>query len=116
MVRKGGKLPPAMEPPCEQGSQVLRVEYTLEYGKASLELPGDAFSASKDQPSRVVVVDDLVATGGSAVAACNLLCQAGATVEEVAVLIELTGFLNGRKKIKEEASTELYSLLQFEEQ
>jgi adenine phosphoribosyltransferase len=80
-VRKASKLPPP----------VLSEDYALEYGTASIEL-----STLAIQPGgRVLVVDDVLATGGTAAAACQLLEDAGARVEAVEVLIEIVG-LGGR--------------------
>ena len=81
LVRKKGKLP----------REVHTAEYDLEYGSDSLHMHRDAVSA-KD---RVLVVDDVLATGGTARAAITLAQRSGARVEEVAVLIELQA-LNGR--------------------
>ncbi|WP_432564776.1 adenine phosphoribosyltransferase [Kineococcus sp. SYSU DK003] len=83
-VRKAGKLPPP----------VLRRDYQLEYGTASLELSTQAQYAGR----RVLVVDDVLATGGTARAACELLEEAGAVVVGFVVLLEL-GFLNGRPQL-----------------
>ena len=83
-VRKPGKLP----------GRLLREEYALEYGTASLELnPLDVRVGS-----RVLVVDDVLATGGTAAAAVRLLRSAGAVVTEVAVAIELLA-LRGRDRL-----------------
>lgn len=84
-VRKHGKLPAATH----------RVEYDLEYGSNKLEIHRDAFTPG----ARVVIIDDLLATGGTVAAACALVEQAGGVVEETAFLIELT-FLNGREKLE----------------
>ena len=81
-VRKGGKLPPP----------VLTEHYQLEYGTASLELPADGIDLAGRS---VVVVDDVLATGGTLAAAQRLLEQAGARVTAAAVVIELAG-LGGR--------------------
>jgi len=83
-VRKPGKLPAA----------VHTVEYTLEYGKNRLEIHQDAFA----KPGRVLVVDDLLATGGTAAAAGHLVEQAGGTLVGFGFIIELS-FLNGRVKL-----------------
>jgi adenine phosphoribosyltransferase len=80
-VRKRGKLPRA----------TVREDYALEYGTDALELHADALVGSPN----VLVVDDLLATGGTAAAACRLVERAGAPVTACAFLIELT-FLNGR--------------------
>jgi adenine phosphoribosyltransferase len=82
-IRKGGKLPPP----------VNAEHYQLEYGTASLELPADGIELSG---RRVVIVDDVLATGGTLVAAHRLLEQSGAQVTTAAVVIELTG-LGGRE-------------------
>ena len=83
-VRKKGKLPGA----------TFAQDYELEYGTATLEVLTDAF-----QPSdRVVVIDDVLATGGTAEATVNLVHRFGAEVAGIAVLIELS-FLNGRAKL-----------------
>ncbi len=80
-VRKPGKLPYSK----------LAENYALEYGTNSLEIHADAL----DQGDRVVVVDDLLATGGTAAATRRLLERLGAHIEAFAVLIELEA-LNGR--------------------
>ena len=83
-VRKFGKLP----------STTIRASYELEYGSDSLEMHRDAIE--RDQ--RVLIVDDLLATGGTARAAANLVTELGGTVHALAFLIELVG-LNGRAKL-----------------
>lgn len=80
-VRKPGKLP----------ASTRRHEYELEYGKDALEMHKDALRPGQ----RVLVVDDLLATGGTLAACCALVRGAGATIEAVAVLIELAE-LGGR--------------------
>jgi adenine phosphoribosyltransferase len=80
-VRKPGKLP----------SVAGRVDYALEYGTASLELPAGVVRPGQ----RVAVVDDVLATGGTAAAACRLLEDARADVAEVLVVLELAA-LGGR--------------------
>jgi len=83
-VRKQGKLP----------SATFAQEYDLEYGSAVLEVHQDAFAPG----DRVLVVDDVLATGGTARATASLIKRAGADVVGVAVLMELS-FLNGRAAI-----------------
>jgi adenine phosphoribosyltransferase len=80
-VRKQGKLP---------GPSYAQT-YDLEYGTATIELHQDAFSPGE----RVLIVDDVLATGGTAAATAELVRRCGATVEAVVVLLEL-GFLDGR--------------------
>ena len=80
-LRKPGKLP----------RDVHREEYALEYGTSALELHTDALSAS----DRVVIVDDVLATGGTAAAAVDLVRRTGAEVSSLLVLMDLP-FLNGR--------------------
>jgi len=86
-VRKPGKLP----------SKTRSASYSLEYGKDSLEVHEDA--AAKGQ--RVLIVDDLLATGGTAAATVGLIRGLGADVVGVQFLIELVG-LDGRQKLKGE--------------
>jgi adenine phosphoribosyltransferase len=81
-VRKKGKLPGA----------TLETSYALEYGEATLQVQADAFEAG----DRVVIVDDVLATGGTAAATIDLVRRAGAEVVGISVLIELT-FLGGRE-------------------
>lgn len=84
MLRKRGKLPGAV-----QG-----LDYALEYGTDRIEIQSDAVTPG----ARVLLVDDLLATGGTMVASIALLRQAGAVVPAAAALIELT-FLNGRARL-----------------
>ncbi len=84
MVRKSGKLP---------GSTVAH-SYDLEYGSDTIEVQADAITPGQ----RVVVLDDLLATGGTLMASINLLRQVGAEVVAAACLMELT-FLNGRDRL-----------------
>jgi adenine phosphoribosyltransferase len=83
-VRKAGKLP----------GETLHVDYELEYGTATIEVHADAFVAG----ARVLVVDDILATGGTAVATCDLLERAGAKVVAFEAVAEL-GFLGGRDRL-----------------
>ena len=84
-VRKPGKLPSAK----------ITEEYALEYGTNSLEIHDDALFRGQ----RVVIVDDLLATGGTAAATCRLVTKLGATIVGVAFLIELAA-LNGRSALE----------------
>jgi adenine phosphoribosyltransferase len=98
LVRKPGKLPAAVE----------RHEYTLEYGTDALEIHKDAFTYHKDQSNkRVLICDDLLATGGTASAASQLITKVGGDLVGAAFVIELTG-LNGRAKLPE---MDIYSLI-----
>ena len=94
-VRKKGKLP----------HKTHEVSYSLEYGEAILEIHQDAIPAG----SRVAIVDDLLATGGTAKAAAHLVEKCGAKVEKIAFLIELL-FLHGRKSL---SSYDIFSVIQY---
>ncbi len=94
-VRKPGKLP----------STTTRVSYDLEYGSDALEIHDDAVKAGQ----RVLIVDDLLATGGTARAAADLVGRLGGQVHALAFLIELVG-LNGRDKF---AGQTLHSVLKY---
>jgi len=94
-VRKQGKLP----------AQIISETYALEYGFDTLEVHADAISPSE----RVVVVDDLLATGGTMLATANLIRKMGAEMLGMAFFIELT-FLNGREKLTDYP---VYSLVQY---
>ena len=83
-IRKKGKLP----------RQTVSASYDLEYGQDSIEAHADAFPAG----AKVLLVDDVLATGGTAKAACELIEAVGGKVAGAAFLIEL-GFLNGREKL-----------------
>jgi adenine phosphoribosyltransferase len=89
-VRKLGKLPA----PC------IRASYALEYGTDSLEMHRDAI----DNGQRVLIVDDLLATGGTMRATVDLVKQLGGKVEGIALLIELVA-LKGRTKLEGEQVT-----------
>jgi adenine phosphoribosyltransferase len=84
MVRKKGKLP----------GETIRFTYDLEYGSDTIEIQADAVARGQ----RLVILDDLLATGGTAAAAVALLRQAGADVRAAAFIIELN-FLKGRAKL-----------------
>lgn len=86
-IRKPGKLP----------SVTVRETYALEYGTDTLEMHSDALGAQH----RVLIVDDVLATGGTARAAVNLVKQVGGTLHGLAFLVELT-FLPGRAKLEGE--------------
>ena len=94
-ARKPGKLP----------HDVTKAEYDLEYGTDSLEIHTDAIA----EKQRVLIVDDVLATGGTASAKARLVEELGGTVVGMGFLIEL-GFLNGRSKI---ADYDVYSLIQY---
>jgi adenine phosphoribosyltransferase len=96
-VRKAGKLPRA----------VLTQEYALEYGTAALEVHVDQLPPG----SRVLIIDDVLATGGTALAAANLIERAGWHVAGVSVALELDG-LSGRAEL-EARGIETYSLLRY---
>jgi adenine phosphoribosyltransferase len=84
-VRKKGKLP----------YQTIEQDYALEYGSATVAMHVDALKPG----TRVVLIDDLLATGGTAAAAAALVKKLGAQILEITFLIELK-FLNGRDKLK----------------
>jgi len=96
IVRKPGKLP----------HKKISMEYNLEYGKDQLEMHADAIVRGQ----RVLVVDDLLATGGTMQACCDLVEQLGGIVAGVAVLIELAG-LNGRERV---GRPQMHSVLKYE--
>lgn len=94
-VRKPGKLP----------STTIRASYDLEYGSDALEIHDDAVRPGQ----RVLIVDDLLATGGTAKATCELVSRLGGDVRALAFLIELVG-LNGREKL---AGQTLHTVLKY---
>ncbi|PVY70650.1 adenine phosphoribosyltransferase [Tamilnaduibacter salinus] len=98
LVRKKGKLP----------FDTLVEDYELEYGTASVELHKDAFKPG----DRVVLVDDLIATGGTMLAASRLIRRIGADIVEVAAMIDLPG-LGGSAKLREE-KLPIYTVCAFE--
>jgi adenine phosphoribosyltransferase len=87
MIRKPGKLP----------ADTVSETYDLEYGTDTIEMHRDAI----EDGDKVLIFDDLLATGGTAEAACNLVKKAGGIVSGVAFVIELTGSLHGRDKLQE---------------
>ncbi len=95
-VRKPGKLPAAH----------MTVEYALEYGTGQLDIHSDALESD----AAVVIVDDLMATGGTAVAAAKLVEVLGARVHAFAFLVELVG-LGGRERLR---GYEIVSLIRYE--
>lgn len=95
MMRKKGKLP----------GKTLGVTYDLEYGSATLEVQEGAFEPG----ARVLVVDDLLATGGTAAAACDLVEKSGAKIEGCAFIVELSA-LGGRNIL---AGKKIQSLVNF---
>ena len=86
LIRKKGKLP------CE----TVSIDYDLEYGKATIEMHKDSIKPGQ----KVLIVDDLIATGGTTEAMIKLIESLGGEVVGVVVMIELAG-LNGREKIKD---------------
>ena len=97
MIRKKGKLP----------GPTLELAYDIEYGQAIMEVQKDAISPGQN----VLLVDDLLATGGTASAAEQLVLDMGGSVTGHAFIIELTA-LNGRKLIK---TDEIISLIQYDD-
>jgi adenine phosphoribosyltransferase len=95
-VRKKGKLP----------AETLSVSYELEYGTDTLEIHRDAVQPGE----RIIIIDDLIATGGTAAATVEMAQGLGAKLVEIAFLIEL-GFLNGRAKIPSDLP--VYSVLKY---
>jgi len=96
-VRKPGKLP----------AETLKVRYDLEYGSDSLEIHKDAIQRGQ----RVIIVDDLLATGGTMLATTSLVKQLGGEIVGIAVAIELD-FLKGRDKFSD---TDVFSLIHYNE-
>jgi adenine phosphoribosyltransferase len=94
-VRKKGKLP----------AETVREEYELEYGTDSVEMHRDAIQPGQ----KVLIVDDLIATGGSAAATARLVERLGGEVVSIAFLIELT-FLNGVEKLKD---YDVFTMIEF---
>jgi adenine phosphoribosyltransferase len=94
-IRKPGKLP----------AKALKESYDLEYGKDALEIHEDAVEPGQ----RILVVDDVLATGGTAAAATQLVKKLGGELHGLAFLIELL-FLNGKERL---AGERVYSVLQY---
>lgn len=99
MIRKPNKLP----------ADTISESYELEYGTDTIHMHADAIQ----EGSRVVVIDDLLATGGTACAACNLVKKAGGIVDSAAFIIELTP-LKGAEKIKEKSGVDVISMLKYD--
>ena len=97
-IRKPNKLP----------AKTIKESYSLEYGTDTIEMHEDAVKAG----DRVVIIDDLLATGGTAAAACNLVKKAGAEVVSTAFVIELDP-LKGREKI-EANGVKVVSMLHYD--
>ena len=97
-IRKPNKLP----------AETIKESYELEYGTDTIEIHADAI----EQGANVVVIDDLLATGGTATAACNLVKKAGGHVDSAAFIIELTP-LKGAEKI-EKTGVEVISMLKYD--
>jgi adenine phosphoribosyltransferase len=93
-VRKGGKLPPP----------VHSESYSLEYGTATLEVPADGIDLAS---RKILIIDDVLATGGTVAATVRLLGKAGAVVTGAAVVLELSA-LGGREKLQGLPVTSLY--------
>lgn len=94
-IRKSGKLP----------WKKVKMDYDLEYGVDTIEIHKDGIKKGE----RVVLVDDLLATGGTALASCKLIEKCGGIVEKILFLIELTD-LNGREKLK---GYNVFSIIKF---
>ena len=95
-IRKFGKLP----------ADTVEQKYDLEYGTDTLEIHKDAVTPGQ----KVLIVDDLLATGGTIKAACKLVEKIGGQVVGILIMIEL-GFLNGRDKLKD---YDLFTLIRYE--
>ena len=94
-IRKPGKLP----------AKAIKESYDLEYGQDALEIHADAI----EKGQRVLIVDDVLATGGTSAAAAALVKKLGGNLHGLAFLIELL-FLNGKTKLEEQ---QVYSVLQY---
>lgn len=96
-VRKPGKLP----------AETISESYALEYGTNTLEIHTDAIETGQN----ILIVDDLLATGGTAKATCQLIEKLGGKIMGLAFIIELT-FLNGRDQL---SGYDIFSLLKYDE-
>lgn len=96
-IRKKGKLP----------GNVISEEYDLEYGKDIIEISENSIN----KKSNVLIIDDLIATGGTAIAACNLIKKAGGNIIECCFVIDLPD-LNGAKKLQKN-EINVFSLVEF---
>ncbi len=94
-IRKRGKLP----------GKTIKVDYDLEYGTDTLEIHSDAIK----EGDKIVLIDDLLATGGTALASCRLIEKCGGKVEKILFLIELDD-LAGSRKLQ---GYDVFSLLHF---
>ena len=99
IVRKAGKLP----------FSVIQKEYILEYGTNTIEMHADAVSAGE----KIVLIDDLIATGGTAIATCNLIEELGGNIAGITFVIDMP-FLGGTKRLKE-MGYQVRSLLKYED-
>jgi len=97
-IRKPGKLP----------AETISEEYELEYGKYKIEIHKDAIS----KEDKILLVDDLIATGGTAIAACNLIKKLGGEVVECSFIVDLFE-LGGKKKL-EKAGYKFFNVVEFE--
>lgn len=98
VIRKPGKLP----------SEVVSEEYELEYGKDKIEIHKDAI----EKGQKILLVDDLIATGGTALAACKLIKKLGGEIAECCFIIDLPE-LKGKQKL-ENAGFKSFALVEFE--
>jgi len=94
-IRKSGKLP----------GKTIKAKYDLEYGTDTLEIHEDAI----EKGDKVVLIDDLLATGGTALASCHLIEKSGGIVKKILFLVELDD-LKGSEKLK---GYDLFSLIHF---
>lgn len=99
MIRKPNKLP----------AETISESYDLEYGTNTIHMHKDAINPGDN----VVVIDDLLATGGTAIAACNLIKKAGGNALATAFVIELTP-LKGAEKIKSQTGVDVVSMLKYD--